>query len=93
MDAFSARDLVDLATYRGAWCLSLYMPVYRGGDFHQQNPLRLDNLANQAEEQLVLQTLNFRARCADFRRRAQGVAGYWLVAREEARRAWCDHGR
>src|SRR5688572_20261300 len=52
MDALSARDMVDLAAYRGPWCLSIYMPAYRGNT-NQQNPIRLDNLSNQAEEQLV----------------------------------------
>ena len=53
MDALSARDLVDLATHRAPWCLSLYMPVYVGGDTRRQNPIRLDNLAEQAEQKLV----------------------------------------
>jgi hypothetical protein len=53
MDAFVDSDLMTLARHRGPWCISVYLPTDRSANGMLQNPIRLKNLANQAEAMLV----------------------------------------
>jgi Bacterial archaeo-eukaryotic release factor family 7 len=49
----SRHELIDLIEFPGSWCVSIYMPANRAGAEVQQDPIRLKNLLNEAEEQLV----------------------------------------
>jgi hypothetical protein len=46
-------ELKELMTISSDWCISLYMPTYRGGPDGQQNPIRLKKWLKTAEKQLV----------------------------------------
>jgi len=52
MDTLSRDELRTLIEERGDACVSIYMPTHRTGDV-QQDPIRLKNLVNQAQEKLV----------------------------------------
>jgi len=52
MDTFTATNFRNLTEDKTGLCITIYMPTYlRGGD-SQQNPVRLKNLLQQAENQL-----------------------------------------
>lgn len=53
MDRFTKQALTELVTDVKGPCISIYMPTERKGIETQQNPIRLKNLLNQAEEELV----------------------------------------
>lgn len=53
MSLQSKSELRVLAEARLGWHVSLYMPFYSPGLEAQQNPIRLRNLLNTAEEQLI----------------------------------------
>jgi hypothetical protein len=53
MDAFTRHDFETLARHRGPWCVSVYLPTDRTTNGMLQNPIRLKNLAAEAEEMLV----------------------------------------
>jgi hypothetical protein len=53
MDRFTKQSLTELVTGVKGPCVSIYMPTERKGAETQQGPIRLKNLLNQAEEQLV----------------------------------------
>lgn len=52
MDTLSRDELRTLMEERCDVCVSIYMPTHRTGDV-QQDPIRLKNLVNQAQEKLV----------------------------------------
>lgn len=52
MDNLTREDLRKLLEVNDDLSVSIYMPVQRTGDI-QQNPIRLKNLVNQAQEKLV----------------------------------------
>ena len=52
MDTLSRDELRILMEERSDICVSIYMPTHRTGDV-QQDPIRLKNLVNQAEEKMV----------------------------------------
>jgi hypothetical protein len=52
MDTLTRDELRTLMEVRDDHCVSIYMPTHRTGDI-QQDPIRLKNLANQAQEKLV----------------------------------------
>lgn len=52
-DLISINDFAALAAARSTIALSLYMPTHRKGRDTQQDPIRLKNLAQQAETELV----------------------------------------
>ncbi len=52
MDVFRREDLRQLLNYKGSPCVSLFMPTVQAGHETQQNPIRLRNLAKQAEAKL-----------------------------------------
>jgi hypothetical protein len=53
MSLVSQAPLRALAEARDGWHVSLYMPVYPVGFEAQQNPIRLKNLLDTAEERLI----------------------------------------
>lgn len=53
MSMVSSVDLETLIEPTEEPALSIYMPTYRAGDQIQQDPIRLKNLIDRAEEQLV----------------------------------------
>ncbi len=52
MDLFTIDDLHQLMTARDGLRFSMYFPTYRAGAETQQNPIRLKNLLQQAQERL-----------------------------------------
>jgi len=52
MDTLSRDELRTLMEERCDVCVSIYMPTHRTGDV-QQDPIRLKNLVNQAQDKLV----------------------------------------
>lgn len=52
MDILSVDELKALISERADFCVSLFMPVHRTGET-QQDPIRLKNLLNQAEEKMA----------------------------------------
>lgn len=48
----SRSELERLTESYDQWHISIYMPTHRAGDGIQQNPIRLQNLLDEAEEQL-----------------------------------------
>ena len=52
MDTLTRDELRALMEVRDPLCVSIYMPTHRTGDV-QQDPIRLKNLVNQAQEKLV----------------------------------------
>jgi hypothetical protein len=53
MTLLSKSELEALVQHQEGWCVSLYMPTHRAGPEIRQDPIRLKNLVNQAEERLV----------------------------------------
>jgi hypothetical protein len=53
MSLVSQAQLRALAEARDGWHVSLYMPIHPPGFEAQQNPIRLKNLLDTAEEQLI----------------------------------------
>lgn len=53
MDAFTTDDLRALMGKCAGLCVSIYMPTFRAGVETQQNPIRLRNLLEAAQERLV----------------------------------------
>jgi Bacterial archaeo-eukaryotic release factor family 7 len=53
MSLLAKHELRELIESPGPWCVSIYMPAHRAGAETQQDPIRLKNLLNEAEEQLV----------------------------------------
>lgn len=53
MDTLSRDELRTLMEVRDDHCVSMYMPTHRTGDV-QQDPIRLKNMVNQAQEKLVI---------------------------------------
>lgn len=53
MDRFTASDFHDLIQEKRGPCISIYMPTYVLGQDAQQNPVRLKNLLQQAENELA----------------------------------------
>jgi hypothetical protein len=45
-------QVLELSTYEGQNCVSLYLPTHRAGAETQQNPIRFKNLLQQAREKL-----------------------------------------
>lgn len=52
MDAFGTRELRDLTGEYDGPCVSVYLPTHVAGEQGQQDPVRLKNLLQRAEEQL-----------------------------------------
>ena len=79
MDALGTRDLRSLTQEQSGPCVSIYLPTHVGGENGQQDPVRLKNLLQSAEQQLAQTWL----RPADARRMLQaardlpGDAGFW----------------
>jgi len=57
VDILDKQDLERLSQHEGGWHVSIYMPTHRAGDQIQQDPIRLKNLLNQAQEELVARGL------------------------------------
>ena len=53
MDELTLRQVQELALTQHSPCASVYLPTERKGQQTQQNPIRLRNLLDQAEEQLI----------------------------------------
>lgn len=53
MDLFRNAELKDLASKINGTCVSIYMPAHRVGREQQQDPVRLKNLLDRAEGELV----------------------------------------
>jgi hypothetical protein len=53
MTLISKTELKQLADTRQGWCVSIYMPTHPAGPEMRQDPIRLKNLLEQAEERLV----------------------------------------
>lgn len=53
MDLFRNDELKELAMRTDGTCVSIYMPAHRVGWEQQQDPVRLKNLLDEAEGQLV----------------------------------------
>lgn len=53
MDLFRNDEFKDLVSKTDKVCISIYMPTHRVGYEQQQDPLRLKNLLDDAEERLV----------------------------------------
>ncbi len=51
-DVLSHRDLDALLRHRAAWCVSVYLPMYRHGGEPQQGHIRLKNAIHTVEEEL-----------------------------------------
>ena len=51
--AFTGAELRPLLQHRGAGSVSMFAPLHRGGPETRQDPIRLKNLLQQAEKQLV----------------------------------------
>jgi hypothetical protein len=47
------EELKILMAERPGWCVSLFMPTHRSGKDTRQDPIRLQNLLQQAEAQLI----------------------------------------
>jgi hypothetical protein len=52
MNVLPREELKTLMMKQEGSCVTLYMPIHRGGAEAQQNPIRLKNLLRQAEEKL-----------------------------------------
>lgn len=52
MDDFKITQLQDLMREHSAPCVTVYLPTHPAGEQGQQDPVRLKNLLQQAEEQL-----------------------------------------
>ena len=52
MDPFGTRELRDLTGQYDGPCVSIYLPTHVAGEQAQQDPVRLKNLLQRAEEQL-----------------------------------------
>jgi len=55
MDAFSKDDVRNLLDHESGWCVSLFLPTERTGHQTEQNPIRLKNLLQRAEDDLIAQ--------------------------------------
>ena len=55
MDAFTRDDVRDLLSHESGWCVSLFLPTERAGHQTEQNPIRLKNLLQRAEDELIAQ--------------------------------------
>lgn len=55
MDAFSRDDVKNLLDHESGWCISLFFPTERTGHQTEQNPIRLKNLLQKAEDELTAQ--------------------------------------
>ena len=53
MDVLNITDLRELVEHVGKWYVSIYMPTHRTGRDRQQDPIRLRNLMNEAEKELL----------------------------------------
>jgi Bacterial archaeo-eukaryotic release factor family 7 len=53
MDLFRSEEFKDLASKTDEVCISIYMPAHRVGYEQQQDPVRLKNLLDEAEERLI----------------------------------------
>lgn len=52
MALLAQTEVQQMIDQSAGWCVSLFMPVERGGRETRQNPIRLKNLLQTAEEQL-----------------------------------------
>lgn len=52
MSLLSQPELENLARQQADWCVSIYMPTHRVGSEIQQDPIRLKNLLNEADNRL-----------------------------------------
>lgn len=57
MDTLTRADLQQLTESDGEWHISLFMPINPVGQERGQDPIRLKNLLNQAEKQLIAYNL------------------------------------
>lgn len=53
MDPFTRDDVRTLLDHQSGWCVSLFLPTDRAGHQTEQNPIRLKNLLQQAEDKLI----------------------------------------
>jgi hypothetical protein len=53
MDLFRNEEFKELASKTNEVCISIYMPAHRMGHEQQQDPVRLKNLLDEAEERLI----------------------------------------
>jgi hypothetical protein len=53
MDTFTSTNLRELLTDHAPPCVSVYLPTHPAGSEGQQDPVRLKNLLNQAEQELA----------------------------------------
>ncbi len=53
LDMINQSDMEALSMKRDGWRVSVYMPTHQAGDQVQQDPIRLKNLLDRAEERLV----------------------------------------
>jgi hypothetical protein len=53
MDLFRSDEFKDLTSKTDEVCVSIYMPTHRVGYEQQQDPVRLKNLLDEAEERLI----------------------------------------
>src|SRR5205823_9224741 len=53
MDTLNRDQLRFLSQTRGPFCVSIFLPTHRAGQEIRQDPIRLKNLAKQAETRLI----------------------------------------
>ena len=58
MDILQETDLKELIDTSSEWCISMYLPTHKAGREQQQDPIRLKNLIQQAEEVLLEKDIN-----------------------------------
>jgi hypothetical protein len=61
MDILRREDLEALIEVEGETCISVYVPTHRGGRDIREDPIRLKNRLDEAEDLLEQQGLNERA--------------------------------
>lgn len=55
MDVFNTRQLRQLTQTQNGLCVTIFMPTHIGGSHSEQDSLRLKNLLQQAEKELISQ--------------------------------------
>lgn len=53
MNTLKREDLVKLMEHQDQYCITIYMPTFRAGEDTQQGRIRLKNMLNDAQTQLV----------------------------------------
>jgi hypothetical protein len=58
MSLIPKEDLERLAQTHDGWCVSIYLPTHRASNEIEQDPIRLKNLVDEAEERLLAEGLS-----------------------------------